>query len=69
MEEYLDLADIARLWGVDPGTVRRYRFEGRLPEPDAVVGTGTGRRLGWLPTTVANIERPGAGARTDRRGK
>ncbi|WP_458317903.1 hypothetical protein [Mycolicibacterium brisbanense] len=67
MEEFLDLADIAALWGVDGGTVRRYRHEGRLPEPDAVVGSGTGRRFGWRRETVDGIERPGRGARTDLR--
>ena len=68
VEEYLDLADIARAWGVHSGTVRRYFYEGRLPEPDAVVGTGSGKRFGWRPATVEAITRPGRGARSDLAG-
>lgn len=63
----MDLADIARLWGLDAGTVRRYKHEGRLPEPDAAVGTGPGRRLVWRPETVQSMVRAGRGARTDLR--
>lgn len=65
VQEFMDLADIARLWGVDAGTVRRYKHDGRLPEPDAAVGTGAGRRYGWRADTVAGIQRPGRGTRTD----
>jgi len=67
MEEFMDLADIARFWGVDAGRVRRYKHERRLPEPDAAVGTGAGRRYGWKAETVRAMQRPGRGARTDLR--
>jgi hypothetical protein len=67
VEEYLDLADIADEWGIDPGTVRRYHHDGRLPDPDAVLGRDARRRrkYGWLPDTIAVAQRPGQGARTD----
>ena len=63
----MDLADIARLWALDPGTVRRYKHENRLPEPDVAVGTGQGRRYGWRTEAVHATQRPGRGARTDLR--
>lgn len=67
MERYLDLADIADQWGIDPGTVRRYHHDGRLPPADAVIGNDPQRRrkYGWLPDTIAAAQRPGQGARTD----
>ena len=49
---YLDLADVANQLGVYPGTARRDFASGKLPPPDAVVGSGTSRRYGWLPSTV-----------------
>jgi hypothetical protein len=67
MQEYMDLVDIADYWGVEHGTVRRYHYEGRLPDADAVIGLGAQRRrkYGWLPETITNTKRPGQGARTD----
>ena len=65
MQEYLDQADIAELWGIDPSTVRRYKSLGLLPAPDAVTGTGAGAKPGWLRETIENHHRPGRGARTD----
>ena len=67
LEVFMDLADIARLWALDPGTVRRYKHENRLPEPDVAVGTGQGRRYGWRTEAVHATQRPGRGARTDLR--
>ncbi|GAQ32839.1 hypothetical protein MPS_1219 [Mycobacterium pseudoshottsii JCM 15466] len=62
----MDLGDIADEWGVEPGTVRRYHHDGRLPEADAVIGLNARRRkYGWLPDTIAQAQRPGQGARTD----
>lgn len=63
----MDLADVADRWGIDTGTVRRYHYDGRLPEADAVIGRDPHRRrkYGWLPETIASAERPGQGARTD----
>ncbi len=67
VQEYLDLADIANEWGIEPATVRRYHHDGRLPEADAVIGRDRRRRrkYGWLPETIAAADRPGRGARTD----
>ena len=67
VQKYLDMADIAELWGVGRATMRHYKYQGRLPEPDAVTGSGHGQRYGWLPETIAAIKRPGRGARTDLR--
>jgi hypothetical protein len=65
--EYLGASDFARIHDLDPGTIRRYKHEGRLPDPDAVIGTGPRAHYGWLPETVESWERPGQGARTDLR--
>lgn len=69
VQEYMDLTDIALLWGVDPATVRKYHQQGRLPKEDSKTGLREGGkpRLGWLPETIAALERPGQGARTDLR--
>lgn len=67
VQEYMDLTDIALLWGVDPATLRKYHQQGRLPKEDAKTGLREdGKpRYGWLRETVATFERPGQGARTD----
>jgi len=56
---YLSLADIAERLGLQASTVRMYRSEGRLPEPDAM----TGPTPGWLPETIDewHASRPGRG--------
>nr|WP_285895830.1 transcriptional regulator [Trueperella bernardiae] len=48
-------------------TLRTYRRDGRLPEPDATIGLEPNVRHGWLPETVDDWQtnRPGRGARTD----
>jgi hypothetical protein len=70
----LSLRGFARRRGLAYGTVRRYRFEGRLPEPDGELTDATEggpddqavhRHVGWLPETIDNWQRPGPGARTD----
>jgi len=55
----LGYAELAELLGVQQGTVRAYRSEGRLPKPDVV-------RLGrpfWKPGTINawQRQRPGRG--------
>lgn len=56
---YLSLADIAERAGVEANTMRTYRSQGRLPEPDAM----TGPTPGWLPETIEQwlTNRPGRG--------
>lgn len=56
---YLSLADIAERLGIGASTVRTYRSQGRLPEPDAM----TGPTPGWLPATIDRWleQRPGQG--------
>ncbi len=57
---------IAELVGVKPGTVRKYRTEGRFPPPDNL--DVPDRPRWYRSTVVAWMEnRPGQGARTDRR--
>ena len=60
---YLGAADIARILGVSAGTVRAYIAQGRLPPPDAAIGTVRG----WTRRTIDDWQRnrPGRGARTD----
>ncbi|OBK38569.1 hypothetical protein A5658_03350 [Mycobacterium sp. 1245111.1] len=68
MIELLSLRGFAARVKVEPGTLRRYRVEGRLPQPDAVLTDGDKvRYFGWFPETVDNWnkQRPGRGARTD----
>jgi len=68
MIELLSLRGFAMRVEVEPGTLRRYRAEGRLPQPDAVLTDGDKvRYLGWFPETIDswNEQRPGRGARTD----
>jgi predicted DNA-binding transcriptional regulator AlpA len=63
----LSLLQMAELAGIRPGTLRKYRSEGRLPAPDNtdVPGRPRWRRStfdAWMAT------RPGRGARTDLHG-
>jgi len=62
MIEYLSATDFARAHDLDPGTIRRYRFEGRLPEPDVVIGVAEDarRHYGWLRETVEGWRKPGS---------
>ncbi|MDO5501049.1 MAG: hypothetical protein Q4F67_15345 [Propionibacteriaceae bacterium] len=48
METYLSLAGFAKEVGLDVGTIKRYNWEGRLPEPDATIG----RTYGWRTETA-----------------
>lgn len=62
---YLALRDLAERIGVTEGTARGYSSSGRLPEPDAITGTGIRAVRGWLPETIDawNAARPGPGRR------
>ena len=61
MSRFLSTTEVARRLGITRAAVSKYR----LPEPDATIGT----IRGWLPETIDrwDRERPGQGARTDRR--
>ena len=64
---YLSLNAVADRTGIALSTLRTYRRDGRLPEPDATIGLEPNVRHGWLPETVDDWQtnRPGRGARTD----
>lgn len=64
---YLGKSEFADRIGVKPGTLSRYILEGRVPEPDALIGIGERTVRGWLPETIDawQASRPGRGARTD----
>lgn len=48
---YLNRQGVANLLGVSRQTVRNYR----LPEPDATIDNGGGKRYdGWTETTILN---------------
>jgi hypothetical protein len=54
MIEYLSLTEAAEAIEIPIGTVKTWHADGVFPEADARIGSGTGsaRRLGWLPKTV-----------------
>ncbi|MBG6085796.1 helix-turn-helix transcriptional regulator [Zhihengliuella flava] len=60
---YLSLNGLAQRIGVSPHTAKKYADEGRLPEPDALIGDGDRPTKGWLPETVDTWQgaRPGRG--------
>lgn len=65
-DRLIGYADIAELAGVKPSTVRGYRAQGRLPEPDDLSVPDRPRwRLSTITAWIAS--RPGRGARTDLR--
>lgn len=66
--EYLSLNGFAHRVGLSRGTLVQYRKQGRIPEPDAVIGgNGSAVIYGWLPQTVEYwaSHRVGQGKRTD----
>jgi predicted DNA-binding transcriptional regulator AlpA len=65
--DYLDMAGIADLLGIDVATIRSLRSKGYLPEPDLMVA----RSPAWKRSTVEKwaAARPGQGSRTDLRKK
>lgn len=62
---FLALPEVAERLGLAVGTLNRYRTEGRLPPPDAQIGT---RQVGWKPATIDkwSANRPGRGNRTSK---
>lgn len=66
---YMSAANLAALFGVQPGTVVKWygRYDD-FPEPDAVTGIGLDQTvMGWLPEREDEIRaweksRPGRGA-------
>ncbi|MDO4606656.1 MAG: helix-turn-helix domain-containing protein [Bowdeniella nasicola] len=60
---YLSTNGVAEMLGLSPHTVKSYRAQGRLPEPDAAIGDGRAVKYGWLPETIDKwrAERPGRG--------
>jgi predicted DNA-binding transcriptional regulator AlpA len=58
-DEPLDMAAVARLLGLTSQTVRKYRSEGRMPEPDWMIG----RSPAWRRSTIEGWQntRPGRG--------
>lgn len=66
---YLSLNGFAQRVGLARTTLVAYRRQGRLPEPDAIVGGGDerGHTYAWLPETVDYwaTHRVGQGTRTD----
>ncbi|OHV20988.1 MarR family transcriptional regulator [Parafrankia soli] len=59
-------AEISGLAGIKASTLRGYRAQGRLPEPD---NTEVSDRPRWRTSTITAwlANRPGRGARTDLR--
>ena len=49
MKKYLGPSDVAERLGVSPSRVTQMVNSGRLPEPDAWIGS---RFYGWLPATI-----------------
>lgn len=65
---YLSLNGFAQRAGLSRTTLVSYRHQGRLPEPDAIIGgPERGGTHGWLPETVDHWmeNRVGQGHRTD----
>nr|DAQ80091.1 MAG TPA: Pyocin activator protein PrtN [Caudoviricetes sp.] len=58
-DEQLAVPEVAARLGLAVATVRAYRLEGRLPEPDGMVG----RTPWWRPETIDawQAARPGRG--------
>lgn len=45
---YLSITEVAEVLGLGPATIRTYRSAGRLPEPDAIIGSTPG----WCRDTI-----------------
>lgn len=63
VRKYLSLKEFGEIHGLTPETVRSYFKDGRLPEPDAVIGGGQLR--GSLPRLPERNAEPGS--RSDAR--
>ncbi|WP_165217976.1 transcriptional regulator [Schaalia sp. ZJ1691] len=62
---FLSLHGVANYLGRAYSTLRTYQRDGRLPDPDAIIGQGRSETYGWLPETIDawNAARPGHGGR------
>ncbi|XCB30275.1 transcriptional regulator [Arcanobacterium hippocoleae] len=60
---YLTLHGFAVRIGIAYSSIRKYQADGRLPEPDAILGEGKAVKYGWLPETIDKWQsaRPGRG--------
>lgn len=60
----LDYREIAEMTGLSESTLRAYRTQGRLPEPDELPAADRPR---WLRSSIEQwmVTRPGQGTRTD----
>lgn len=58
-DEQLDITAVARLAGVEPRSISRYRQRGSIPEPDGVIG----RSPWWYRSTIEHwlATRPSSG--------
>lgn len=63
MARQMTIDDVAAACGVKPATISSYASRGQMPAPDG----RTGRTPWWHESTIASWDRPGRGARTDRR--
>ncbi len=52
--DLIGLAGIAKLIGLTPGTVKLYKAQGKLPEPDVIVD---GHGKGWKEATIIEWDR------------
>lgn len=58
---YMTINQVAEHIGLSFHTVKKYQSEGRLPEPDAILGRGCAAKYGWLEETIDQWQenRPG----------
>ena len=47
--EYLNQREVAEMAGVSRETIARWRYQGRMPKPDAYIG---GTQGAWLEETI-----------------
>lgn len=64
---YLSISDFAEYAGLALETVRTYGKQGRLPEPDVLIGLGERAVRGWSTDTIDAwlSSRPGRGHRRE----
>lgn len=68
---YLSIVDLAAHINITPNTARAYRKQGRLPDPDVIIGQGQYTVAGWSTNTIDQWQhaRPGRGNPYGRAGK
>lgn len=66
-KHFCSYAELAEITGISASTLRSYYSSGRMPRPDATIGTTPG----WTEKTIHEWmdNRPGTGARTDLKKK